>query len=160
MNGFTLISLVSISPSEASSWCLSTYLWHFDRAFSLGVDTLIALGTIGCMTVSRSKLEAGLWSTHFSPPAECERLCIGWTGGGRWWFPVWERQRKLFSCDKGRDQFKVAWVALKVEVSVLWFWKFGCYWKFWGWLSKYCCSPTVHSSYIGHKINIWSSSNT
>ena len=82
---FTLISLVSISPSEASSWCLSTYFWHLDRAFSLGVDTLIALGMIGCMTVSRSKLEAGLWSTHFSPPAECERLCIGWTGRAVWW---------------------------------------------------------------------------
>lgn len=82
---FTLISLVSISPSEASSWCLSTYLWHLDRAFSLGVDTLIALGMIGCMTVSNSKLEGGLWSTHFSPPAECERLCFGWTGRAFWW---------------------------------------------------------------------------
>lgn len=78
---FTLINLVSISPSEASSWCLSTYLWHLDRAFSFGADTLIALGMIGCMTVSRSKLEVGLWSTHFSPPADCERLCLGWTGG-------------------------------------------------------------------------------
>lgn len=84
-NSFTFINLVSISPSEASSWCLSTYLWHLDRAFSFGVDTLIALGMIGCITVSRSKLEAGLWSTHFSPPAECERLCIGWTGGTVWW---------------------------------------------------------------------------
>ena len=82
---FTLINLVSISPSEASSWCLSTYFWHLDRAFSFGVDTLIALGMIGCMTVSRSKLHVGLWSTHFSPPAECERLCVGWTGGAIWW---------------------------------------------------------------------------
>lgn len=80
-----LINLVSISPSEASSWCLSTYLWHLDRAFSFGVDTLIALGMIGCMTVSRSKLEDGLWSTHFSPPADCERLCVGRTGGAVWW---------------------------------------------------------------------------
>lgn len=84
-----LINLVSISPSEASSWCLSTYFWHLDRAFSFGVDTVIALGKIGCMTESRSKLEAGLWSTHFSPPAECERRCIGWTG-----VPVWGSQRE------------------------------------------------------------------
>lgn len=82
---FTLNSLVSISPSEASSWCLSTYMLHLDRAFSLGVDTLTALGMIGCMTVSNSKLEVGLWSTHFSPPAECERLCMGWTGRAVWW---------------------------------------------------------------------------
>lgn len=85
MISFTLMSLVSISPSEASSWCLSTYLWHFDRAFSFGVDTLIELGMIGCITVSRSKFEDGLWSTHFSPPAEWDRLCIGWTGGTVWW---------------------------------------------------------------------------
>ena len=77
---FTLISLVSISPSEASSWCVSTYLWHLERAFSLAAATLIALGMIGCMTVPKSKLEGGLWSTHLSPPAECERRWRGRTG--------------------------------------------------------------------------------
>lgn len=99
-SSFTFINLVSISPSEASSWCLRTYLWHLDRAFSFGVDTLIALGMIGCITVSRSKLEAGLWSTHFSPPAECERLCIGWTGGTVWWSQS-EKQKSVIGQQGG-----------------------------------------------------------
>lgn len=77
----TLISLVWISPSEATSWWVRTYLSHLERAFSLGADTLMALGRFGCMTVSRSTLVLGLWSTHLSPPAECERLCRGRTGG-------------------------------------------------------------------------------
>lgn len=76
----TLISLVFISPSEAISWCVNTYLSHLDRAFSLGAETWIALGMTGCRTVPRSTLEEGLWSTHFSPPAERERRCSGRTG--------------------------------------------------------------------------------
>lgn len=77
----TLINLVWISPSDATSWWVRTYLSHLDRAFSLGAVTLMALGRFGCMTVSNSKLVVGLWSTHLSPPAECERLCRGRTGG-------------------------------------------------------------------------------
>lgn len=76
----TLISLVSISPSDATSWCVSTYLSHLDRTFSLGADTWMALGITGCRTVPRSMLKEGLWSTHFSPPAERERRCSGRTG--------------------------------------------------------------------------------
>lgn len=76
----TLISLVCISPSEATSWCVNTYLSHFDRAFSLGADTWMELGMTGCKTVPKSILELGLWSTHFSPPAERERRCNGRTG--------------------------------------------------------------------------------
>lgn len=76
----TLMSLVCISPSEAISWCVNTYLSHFDKAFSLGPFTWMALGMTGCKTVPSSKLEDGLWSTHFSPPAERERRCSGRTG--------------------------------------------------------------------------------
>lgn len=83
-NTSPLMSLVSISPSEASSWCLSTYLWHFDSAFSLGADTLIALGMIGCITVPKSKFEGGLWSTVLSPPAEWERLWWARIGVAVW----------------------------------------------------------------------------
>ncbi|KAG7245404.1 hypothetical protein INR49_010855 [Caranx melampygus] len=65
---------------EATSWCVNTYLSHLDRAFSLGADTWMALGMTGCKTVPKSRLEAGLWSTHFSPPADLERRCNGRTG--------------------------------------------------------------------------------
>lgn len=77
---FTLMSLVWTSPSEATSWCVSTYLSHFDRAFSLGADTWMELGMTGCKTVPKSRLEVGLWSTHFSAPAERDRRCSGRTG--------------------------------------------------------------------------------
>lgn len=56
----TLKSLVLISPSEATSWWVSTYLWHLDRSFSLGERTLMALGMLGCRTVPRSRLEDGV----------------------------------------------------------------------------------------------------
>lgn len=35
---------------------------------------------MGCKMVPKSRLEDGLWSTHFSPPAERERRCRGRTG--------------------------------------------------------------------------------
>lgn len=119
---FTLINLVSISPSEASSWCLSTYFWHLDRAFSLGVDTLIAFGMIGCKTVSRSKLQGGLWSTHFSPPAECERLCIGWTGRAVWWSHCERGKKNQEVIHKWlqHDSFKTVWNGAECSASEEW----------------------------------------
>lgn len=75
----TLISCVRISSSEASSWCISTYLSHFARAFSFGEDTSIELGMTGRIIKPRSRLEVGLWSTHFSWP-EQKRRCSGRTG--------------------------------------------------------------------------------
>lgn len=83
-NELTLISWVRISPSEATSWCVNTYLSHLDSAFSLGADTLMAFGMMGCSTVPRSRLEEGLWSTHFSAPAERDRRCRGRTGVDVW----------------------------------------------------------------------------
>lgn len=76
----TLISLVWISPSEATSWCVKTYLSHFDRAFSLGSDTLMARGMMGCKTVPKSILLKGVWSTHFSLAVERVWRCSGCTG--------------------------------------------------------------------------------
>lgn len=75
-----MISLVSISPSDVTSWCVSTYLSHLDRTFSSGLTTWMAFGMTGCRTVPRSMLEGGLWSTHFSPPALRERRWRGRTG--------------------------------------------------------------------------------
>lgn len=80
---FTLISLVSISPSEASSWWVSMYFSHLASAFSFATATVMAWGTCGCMTVSVCTLEAGLWSTHLSP-AERDRLWRGRIGGAFW----------------------------------------------------------------------------
>lgn len=57
--GVTLMSLVCISPSEASSWCVSRYRSQRARARSLGPSTVMARGTRGCSSVSVGTWDGG-----------------------------------------------------------------------------------------------------